>query len=306
MLVFDKKPSWLKLVFSVKESALARIKNRMIFVFVLSVVVSVGNHLRHISLPAILPSLSLLGVALGIFLGFRNSAAYDRFWEGRKLWGRLVNLSRALSRDLVLFVEKREGDKTHERLVYRVVAFAHALRMQLRERVVIDELGRFLTEDESERVFSSRNIPNAILLELGRDLAELFRTGRFGENRWVELTRLLGEMSDVQGGCERIKNTPVPHSYTILIHQIVAAYVVVLPFGLADTLGLGTPFFVLLVAYTFLGLDALGEEIEEPFGEDYNDLPLESLCRTIEINLRETLGETVLPPFSVPVRGVLL
>jgi ion channel-forming bestrophin family protein len=307
MLVFEKKPSWLTLVFSIKESAISRTKYRLLFVFLLSVAVSIVHHFHHPAFPAILPSLSLLGVALGIFLGFRNNAAYDRFWEGRKLWGRLVNLSRAISRDLVLFVDgsTREDDQLRTRLVYRTIAFVHALRMQLRENMVVGELGGFLPPAEHDRIFSSRNIPNAILLELGRELAAMFRDGRLGENRWVELSRLLGELSDVQGGCERIKNTPIPHSYAILIHQIVAAYVSALPFGLVSTFGFGTPVFVLLVAYTFLGLDAVGDEIEEPFGEDYNDLPLEALCRTIEINLRETLGETSLPAFSVPVQGVL-
>jgi ion channel-forming bestrophin family protein len=305
MLVFSRRRTWLRLVFSFRASPLYRTRYRLLFVFALSLSVAYLDAQFHIEFPISLPEMSLLGMALGIFLGFRNSAAYDRFWEGRKLWGRLINVSRSLARDLVCFAPDTRDGTQDRRLVYRVICFAHALRMHLRERVSPSELSPFVPEPELNRVLSSRNLPNALVLELGRDLAALHREGRFGEYRWVELTRWLGELTDIQGGCERIKNSPIPQSYSILIHQIVALYVVSLPLGLVESLGWVMPPFVLLIAYTFLGLDAVGDEIEEPFGEDLNDLPLGSMCRTIEINLRELLGESELPPPSLPVRGVL-
>src|SRR5690606_37389193 len=104
----------------------------------------------------------------------------------------------------------------------------------------------------------------------------------------------------VQGGCERIKNTPIPWSYTVLMHSIVAVYCFALPFGLVQTTKLLTPIVVALIAYAFLGLDAVGDELEEPFGHDYNDLPLTALSRTIEVNLLQQLGETELPPLLTP------
>jgi putative membrane protein len=105
---------------------------------------------------------------------------------------------------------------------------------------------------------------------------------------------------DVQGGCERIKGTPIPWSYTVLTHSIVAAYCFALPFGLIATTKLATPLVVALIAYAFLGLDAVGDELEEPFGADENDLPLDMLTRTIEVNLRQALGESSLPPMLKP------
>jgi putative membrane protein len=252
-----------------------------------------------------LQALSLLGVALGIFLGFRNNAAYDRFWEGRKLWGRLVNVSRALSRNLITFLPL-DGSIEQVRVpIYRVIAFTHALRMQLREQMDIATLAPLLPAEALPALTQSKNVPNVVLLQLGRDVQTLHRAGHVGEQAAVELSRQLADLSDIQGGCERIKNSPIPHSYTVLIHQIVALYVVALPFGLVGTLHHLTPIVVLFVAYTFLGLDAVGDEIEEPFGEDLNDLPLSAICRTIEVNLRETLGEQDLPPLMTPNNGVV-
>lgn len=305
MLTFDKRPSWLRLVFSWQGSPLPRIRYRLLFVLVVSEVLTYWHESLEINSPVTLQVLSLLGVALGIFLGFRNNAAYDRFWEGRKLWGRLVNVSRALSRNLVTFGPSSAATESVRMQVYTIIAFAHALRMQLRDQVDLPALAPLLPRETFERLTHVKNVPNGLLLALGREIQGRFRSGEIGEQAFVELSRQLSDLSDIQGGCERIKNSPIPHSYTVLIHQIVAMYVLVLPFGLVGSLHYLTPVIVLFIAYTFLGLDAVGDEIEEPFGEDLNDLPLSAISRTIEVNLRETLGETDLPEMSKPTRGVL-
>lgn len=305
MLTFDKRPSWLRLVFSWRGSPLARIKYRLLFVLVVSGILTVWQELLKLNAPVTLQALSLLGVALGIFLGFRNNAAYDRFWEGRKLWGRLVNVSRALGRNFTTYLALDATDEVVRAPVYRIIAFAHALRMQLREQMDVTSLGALVPPEDVATLSRARSVPNVLLLQLGRDVRVLHRSGAIGEQAAVELSRQLADLSDIQGGCERIKNSPIPHTYTVLIHQIVALYVLALPFGLVGTLHHWTPVVVLFVAYTFLGLDAVGDEIEEPFGEDLNDLPLSAICRTIEVNLRETLGEEELPPLMTPKNGVV-
>lgn len=305
MLTFDKRPSWLRLVFSWRGSPLARIRYRLLFVLVVSEVLTYWHETLEINSPVTLQVLSLLGVALGIFLGFRNNAAYDRFWEGRKLWGRLVNVSRALSRNLVTFGPNSEVTESVKAQVYTVIAFVHALRMQLRDQLDLATLAPFLAREQFASLASVKSVPNVLLLQLGREIQGRYRSGEIGEQAFVELSRQLSDLSDIQGGCERIKNSPIPHSYTVLIHQIVAMYVLVLPFGLVGSLHYFTPVIVIFIAYTFLGLDAVGDEIEEPFGEDSNDLPLSAISRTIEVNLRETLGETGLPEMLAPTRGVL-
>lgn len=305
MLTFERRPTWLRLVFSWRGSPLARIRYRLLFVLLVSGVLTVWQERWQLNSQITLQALSLLGLALGIFLGFRNNAAYDRFWEGRKLWGRLVNVSRALGRNLVTFVPSNLESARTQVSVYRVIAFVHALRMQLRDQMDVSALDAYLPNAEALRLAGSKNIPNQIVLELGRDIAALHRAGHLGEQAAVELSRQLADLTDIQGGCERIKNTPIPHTYTVLIHQIVGLYVLALPFGLVGTLHHATPVVVLCIAYTFLGLDAVGDEIEEPFGEDLNDLPLSAISRTIEVNLRETLGETDLPALLTPQHGVL-
>jgi putative membrane protein len=143
-------------------------------------------------------------------------------------------------------------------------------------------------------------------LDISQRLKRTYAEGDLTDYRFVEIERRLQEMTDIQGGCERIRNTPIPFSYSILLHRIVAVYVFALPFGLVETIHWMSPVVVLIVAYTFLALDAVGDEIEDPFGFHANDLPLSSLSRMIEINLRQALGETDIPPMMLPDRGVLM
>lgn len=298
MLDYGRPKSWLRLVFTVRGSALVRIRYRLIAVGTISLILTFLHEIGHIHTPLTLQALSLMGLALGIFLGFRNNTSYDRFWEGRRLWGALVNVSRTLTRDLLTVLPRAENGGPSEQQrsqVYRMLAFVHALRMSLRDQVNAEEL-RPLLGDDVEKVRHHANLPNAILLTMANEHRRLTQERQLSEYWSVLLAERLSALSDIQGGCERIRNTPIPHSYSILIHSIVALYVFALPFGLVVSLHYFTPVVVLMVAYTFLGLDAVGDELEDPFGEDLNDLPLATICRTIEINLRQMLGEADVPP----------
>lgn len=305
MLVFDKRKSWLRLVFSWRGSELGRIRYRLLFIFALSVTLTYVQEVVHLKSPLTIPALSLMGMALGIFLGFRNNTSYDRFWEGRRLWGGLINSTRSLARGILTFSTDAAPSESSRRQIHRTIAFVHALRMQLRENMDVDALAPHLSAEDRAFVAGHKNVPNAVTLLMAREFAEQARRGELSDFRLIELSRQIDELTDIQGGCERIKNTPIPHSYSILIHRIVASYVFVLPFGLVQTLHLMTPIVVLLVAYTFLGLDAVGDELEDPFGDDLNDLPLDTLARVIEVNLLQTLGDEDVPPLLEPVDGLL-
>ena len=298
MLSFEKRPSWWQLVFSLRGSSLVRIRYRLLAVLAVSVALTAFNEFGPFQTRITLPALSLMGLALGIFLGFRNNTSYDRFWEGRKLWGALVNTSRGWARDVSTFTSSAEPEAgAHvQAQVYRGIAFVHGLRLALRRQNEEAPLEPFLSADELREVSQKLNRPDGILLLMARENQRAFDRGWLTDFRFVRLSERLAQLNDIQGGCERILNTPIPHSYSILIHRIVAIYVFALPFGLVESLHLLTPLVVLMVAYTFLGLDAVGDEIEDPFGEDLNDLPLSTLSRMIEINLRQTLGETETPP----------
>ena len=185
-------------------------------------------------------------------------------------------------------------------MVLKAAAFAHALRHRLRDTDPLDDLRPLLREDALAAVLASVNPPHAIVRSLSRDLEQCLERGLIGQPLAASLDATLASLDRVLAGCERIRATPIPFSYTLLLHRTAYLYCFLLPFGLVDTVGLATPLVVGLVSYTFFGLDALGDEIEEPFGTQPNDLPLSALSRIVEIELRQSLGETELPPRLEP------
>jgi putative membrane protein len=313
VIVYEKRPTWLQLVLTFRGTALERIRQRLSAVFIVALGVVLAADAFHILRTTIsLVPFTLIGLALSIFLGFRNNTSYDRFWEGRRLWGALVNVTRSFARRTSLYMAPAPGEDPalaaalRSELVHRTVAYAHALRMHLRAGIDWDELATYLPVDELSALRAQRNVPVAILHGTAARLRDAYAKGRIHALHLPALEQSLTELTDIQGGCERIKNTPIPFSYTVLIHQLVAAYCFALPFGLVETLHGWTPIVVLLVAHAFLGLDAVGDEIEDPFGTDPNDLPLATLSRMIEVNLRQSLDESEVPELLQPVNRVLL
>jgi putative membrane protein len=247
---------------------------------------------------------SLVGLALSIFLGFRNNACYDRWWEARRLWGQLVNTSRSFARDVRVLVSAEP--QVHRELVLRAAAFPHALRLHLREQARWHELEGLLPADELIELPTTRNPPQAVLDRAAQQLGALHRNGAVHPLHLPTLLAHLTTLTDVQGACERIKNTPVPLAYTSLTHRIVALYVLALPFGLHSATGPLMPVVVGFIAFCFLGLDHVGSQIEDPFEEDPNDLPLASLSARIENDLRARLGDPHRREEPKPVDGILL
>jgi putative membrane protein len=307
MIVRDR-PSGVQLFFMLGGSVLPRIRTTLLLNTLISVLVTVG-HGNFFTLKITLTSIpfTLIGLPLAIFLGFRNTAAYDRYWEGRKLWGELVLRCRSLSRQCQSFIQPAdpaqaaEVQAARQRLLYRAIAFVHALRLQLRDQPDVSELQRWLPEAEWARVQQVSGKPDAVMLNMGRELGQCLKKGWVDPCLAATVDNGLSAMTAAAASCERIKGTPVPFSYTLLLHRTAYLYCFLLPFGLVDTIGFMTPFVVVIVAYTFFGLDALGDEIEEPFGLESNDLPLDTLCRAIEINLLESLDDPAPPPRLQPV-----
>ena len=308
-MIVRNRPSGLKMFLMLRGSILQRIRTTLLLNIVLATLVTlVHGSLFSLKITVTPIPFTLIGLPLAIFLGFRNNTAYDRYWEARKLWGELLLRMRTLSRqcqglihlDQPLDPARRDGD-VRVRMVHRAIAFAHALRLQLRDQKDDALLQRWVGPAEFARVRTSSNPADALMLAMGRDLGDCVRRGQLEPCLAVSIDSTLTALTAAAASCERIKGTPVPFSYTLLLHRTAYMYCFLLPFGLVDTTGFMTPFVVGIVAYTFFGLDALGDEIEEPFGLESNDLPLDTLCRSIEINLRESLGETDLPEPLQPV-----
>lgn len=240
---------------------------------------------------------SLLGLALSVFLGFRNNVCYDRWWEARRRWGELLTASRTLAREALAALPGPASPAVP--VVRRSIGFAHALAARLRDGDAAAASSAWAADDDERAALARAVNPcNLLAARNAEALAAWRREGRLGE---VTAQALLGHVagcSAVQAACERLKHTPTPFAYALLLHRTAWLFCLLLPFGLAPSLGLLTPAVVAIVAYTFFGLDALGDELEEPFGRADNDLPLDALVRTIEIDLLEALGEPPPPPLA--------
>lgn len=259
--------------------------------------------------------LALYGSAIGIIVGFRNNSAYGRWWEARGLWGQIVNNSRSLARQVVSTMHVPEHDGTgrehdavrqmQRRLVHHQIAYVHALRQQLRGLSPWEELERVLPREDLAGLRQSKNVPLSLQQAMGQMLREAKLRGWLDALEWQAMDRNLDDLADAQGGTERIKNTPMPKQYDFFPMLFVQIYCLLLPVGMVENLGWFTPLGSTLVGFMFLALDKIGRDLEDPFDNTIFDVPLTAITRTIEINLRQLLGEAELPEPEKPVRGVL-
>lgn len=226
---------------------------------------------------------AILGISLAIFHGFCNNAAYDRFWEGRKLWGTLVWLSRNIARQVLTLPNVSMAEK--QAFIRHQIAFVHSLRQQLRAEDNTANLQRLLTVEEQHAVVGQNFIALRLTQIMGQMLANWQAEQKIDVWQWQSLDNTLGEIAHIQAGCERINNTPIPYAYFVLLHRTVYLYCFMLPFGLGNTIGWVTPFVVSFVGYTFMALNEIVDEISEPFGTGENELPLGMMCDTIETQL---------------------
>jgi putative membrane protein len=298
-MIVRSRPSGFRLFLIFRGSVLKDIWGVLLVNIALATLVTLshGTLLHHKIILTAIP-FTLIGLPLAIFLGFRNNAAYDRYCEGRKLWGEIVLQSRNFARQCLTLIEHAEPLKpgtglndVRVRMLYRTIAFSHALRHLLRGTDATAELKPLLTSNEWQQSGKTANIPDYLMHRMGNDLRQCMNEKRLDGCLAASIDASMSAMTAAAAACERIKSTPIPFSYTLMLHRTAYLYCFLLPFGLVDVIGFMTPFVVGIVAYTFFGLDALGDEIEEPFGNLPNDLALEAICRGIEINLRDTLGE---------------
>jgi ion channel-forming bestrophin family protein len=266
-------------------------------------------HWEWVALPHI--PISLFGSAIGIIVAFRNQSAYARWWEARMLWGALVNNSRSLARQVTTVMmplsdaEASDLKAYQKRLVYHEIAYVIALRQHLRGLEPWEEIAPLLSEQELSALRDQKNVPLAIQQQMGALLRQCQVRGWIDIAHWRALDANLDDLVDAQGGAERIKVTPMPKQYDYFPQLFVQMYCLMLPLALVMSMGWFTPLGSTLVGFIFLALDRIGRDLEDPFENTIYDVPLTSITRTIEVNLRQMLGETVLPEPEKPVDGVL-
>ncbi len=294
---------WFRMLFVIRGSVLPRILFQLILMALISTAITFSQgDLFGWKVGLNFVPFTLIGVALAIFLGFRNTASYDRYWEARKIWGSILNVTRSLTRQHLVWIKNKELNKI---FVYRLIAFVHGLRHQLRGTNVARDVESLIDQELFIKLKNAHFRPNLILLSLGELLATSVESELIHPQLAANLDDSLNQLTADLGGCERIANTPIPFTYSVIIHRTVYIYCFLLPFALVSSIGVLTPLVVTFVAYTFLALDALNDELEDPFGSMPNDLPLESLSNGIEISLREMLGEIDLPKPIWPENFVL-
>lgn len=232
---------------------------------------------------------AFIGLALGLLLVFRTNASYDRYWEGRKLWGTMVNASRNLGRRGALQLSVRP--EMVQALIGWLVAFAYATLHTLRGERNLDRAAALLPPSE---VTQAQQAPHAALhvsVQLSRLLDMARRAGLISELEHMALEGELSTLVSCLGGCERIVKTPLPFPYVVHLRRALVLYCLSLPFALVGNFGWLTVLATLILSYILYGIEEIGVEIENPFEREENDLPLERICRTIEDNLKSLLPD---------------
>ncbi len=231
---------------------------------------------------------SLLGIILGLFLVFRTNSAYDRWWEGRKLWGALVNNSRNFALKVKAIFPASE---VQDREFYKrnIPNYVFAMKEHLRDNFEEEEID-FESGQEKSEWERAEHKPNYFAAKMFAKANDLFMRKKITGEQLFIIDKELKAFSDIIGGCERIKNTPIPYSYSMYIKKFIFAYVITLPLGFVHDYEYWTVPLVMLLFYFLVGIELIAEEIEDPFGRDQNDLPTDDLSHKIKKNVREIIN----------------
>lgn len=256
----------------------------------------------------------IIGTALAFLIGFRNNSAYDRWWEARKIWGELINDSRHFSLKVISFLSnqwnadlsKEEIESAQKRLIYRHIAFVWSVNKHLRKLEWKKTISPFLSNEEFDKLKQEQHIPLAILKNQVLDIKLLHEKKYFEDFRHLSFDGIMENFNDALGKSERIKNTVFPMQYNWYMQYAIWVFLTILPLSLAGFLGLWFLPLSFLIGYVFILLEYLGRHIENPFENHPNDTPIDALSRTIEINLKEVLGEKNLPEKIEPREGKYL
>jgi putative membrane protein len=258
-----------------------------VFSFVICYVVLDVFRLHEKDLHSTIAMHQLLGIVLGLFLVFRTNSAYDRWWEGRKLWGNMVNSTRNLALKLNAYLPTQD-EENRSWFAMMVPNFVVMTKEHLRGAVQLGELD-IADMDILQQIRHARHKPNHVAALLYKRVNALYRAAQLTDAQHMNLDKELKDLVDIVGACERIKNTPIPYSYSMYIKKFIFIYIITLPFGFVTTTEYMTVPIVILISFVILSVELIAEEIEDPFGRDINDLPTDELSAKIKDNVREIL-----------------
>jgi ion channel-forming bestrophin family protein len=284
------KSVWFAVLFDFhKTKTLRRLLISMLVVGLYALAVDlVEEHILHIDFKPPTYIYSMLGIVLGILLVFRTNTAYDRWWEGRKLLSKLGYTWKNVAIKLNAFLP--QSDHLHRNYFASMIAnHCFSLKESLRGGVLMEEL----TESEPgilDNLDKLYHIPNFFLSKICEKINHLYKNGTITDMQFLELSKHIDDTSEVVSSCERIRTSPIPFSYAIHLKKFLFAFVIILPFGFIHDLGYWCVLIVMLIFYAMVGLDVIGEEIEDPFGQDENDLPFDAISKSINKNVNEILN----------------
>lgn len=300
-MIVREHSSTLRTLLSIKGSVLPKIFREILLAGLFaSLLLIIDRCIFELPTPSI-NATGILGIALSLFLGFRNNAAYQRWWEARQLWGTIIAETRTFARDLSLFSGQFSDSK--DVLKYLTV-FAHIHRGELRRTDVRAALVEKITSNQIDNFFRSANASDAVLAYIGRDIRKLADKGYLSEFGMLKLSKTLSKIGRAQAGCERIATTPLPFVYSLLVYRTTYIYCFILPFSLIEATGWFAPLFSMIAAYVFFGLHAVTNQLETPFSKTDNGIPLDAMCRTIERSVADALSE--IPPNPITPRNYVL
>jgi len=295
------------------------VKTELIFAVTIAVMVFVLHKKGVTAISFPFSIVAILGSALAIFIAFKNNSSYSRWWEARTLWGGIINSSRVLARLIITFTDSHSHQQNYDKerselfkkeMIYKVIAWVHALRLHLRKQDNWQELKPFLSEQEFIELKKSHNKPNFIHLISGKKIYEAMANGTLGGFDSFQMEGQLLALANYQGGCERIKNTPLLRQYDFFTRVFLYTFILLLPFSLiGDFTKMNIDYLMIpvsiIISFVFAIIGKVGEVNEDPFENRITDVPLTAMCNTIERDLREMLGETDLPKKLEPENGFL-
>ncbi|TBR58639.1 hypothetical protein B4U84_22335 [Westiellopsis prolifica IICB1] len=282
---------WWQIAFQLKGSVITAIYPRVIGCGFIGLIVSI---LYYFQLPVSQPILGSVipSIVLGLLLVFRTNTAYERFWEGRKCWGSIVNTVRNLARQIWVSTQEKSPLDREQKIgaLYLLVAFAVATKLHLRGETVNEELEELMQTSKYIKLKMMNNPPLEVAFWIDDYLQKQHDRNCMNSYQLISMRELLNQLVDNLGACERILKTPIPLAYAIHLKQLLLLYCILLPFQIVESLGWWTGIIVALISFTLFGIEAIGLEIENPFGYDVNDLPLDAICNTMKRNIDDLIS----------------